>query len=259
MIKNFIKKYWKLGLIILICVVIGGIIALIFELTGATDIATLRVILEGVGWRKYIVFILIHISCDLLLSFFPFTSMSLILIGAIMFPWWINFIINAICVMCVSFLLYALGRKFGFKIGNKLVGEDEMNKAKNFFNTRGIVYLPVMFLFPFFPDDALCLVAGASKMKSWYFAICTCTCRIIGILTWCLVWLFFGQINVLDIFTTLINTLGVLTGSVIIICIILTLLMTIYFIIKIVKNLANKVDSYFLKKKEQAKLEEVEK
>lgn len=234
------------------CVAVGGIIALIFKLTGATDIETLRGIFEGVGWWKYIVFVLLGIVLDLVLSFFPFTSLSFIVVGALIFNWWTNFILNTICILAVSFILYFLGRKFGNKIGNKLVGEEDMARATRFLNTRGLVYLPVMFLFPFFPDDALCIVAGASKMKISFFSIVTCICRPIGILTLSLMFLLFGEVvSIMDIFTTILDTLGVLTGSVVIICMVLTLLMTIYFIVKIVRKLANKVDLMFIKRREQ--------
>jgi len=42
-----------------------------------------------------------------------------------------------------------------------------------------------MFLFPVFPDDALCLVAGMTKMRYWYFAIIVGICRTIGVATTC--------------------------------------------------------------------------
>ena len=45
--------------------------------------------------------------------------------------------------------------------------------------------LPLMFLFPVFPDDALCLVAGMTKMRYWYFALIVGICRTIGVATTC--------------------------------------------------------------------------
>jgi uncharacterized membrane protein YdjX (TVP38/TMEM64 family) len=44
----------------------------------------------------------------------------------------------------------------------------------------------MMFMFPIFPDDALCLVAGMTKMRYWYFAIIVLIFRSIGIVTICL-------------------------------------------------------------------------
>ena len=40
-----------------------------------------------------------------------------------------------------------------------------------------------MFLFPFFPDDVLCFVAGLSTISTTYFIIMIVICRIISITT----------------------------------------------------------------------------
>ena len=42
-----------------------------------------------------------------------------------------------------------------------------------------------MFLFPVFPDDALCMVAGMTKMRYWYFAAVVAIFRTIGIASIC--------------------------------------------------------------------------
>ena len=42
-----------------------------------------------------------------------------------------------------------------------------------------------MFLFPIFPDDALCLAAGMTKMRYRYFALITAIFRSVGIATIC--------------------------------------------------------------------------
>ena len=40
-----------------------------------------------------------------------------------------------------------------------------------------------MMLFPFFPDDILCFVAGLSSMSNGYFAVMIIVCRIISVFT----------------------------------------------------------------------------
>ena len=45
------------------------------------------------------------------------------------------------------------------------------------------IVLSFMFLFPFFPDDVLCFVAGLSSMSSGYFLIMITVCRIISVFT----------------------------------------------------------------------------
>lgn len=251
-IKVFFQKYWKLILTFTILIVLGAIVYVVLKYTGLADIDKIRAMLEEVGWWKYIVFVLLQVAFDFVLSFFPFTTMGFIGLGFILFPWWANGLLCALATLIISFINYFIGRRFGKRFGDKLIGAEEMAKAENFLNTRGTVYLPVMFLFPFFPDDALCLVAGASKMKFWYFSLVTLITRPIGVFTWAVMFKIFGEIiSIKGIVNNLIDKLGLETGVIMIIIIILVVLMTIYFIIKIVRKIANKVDFYFLNKKEK--------
>lgn len=251
-IKNFFKKYWKIMVVFLVLIAIGGIVELVLKLTGLNDMSEIQTMLENVGWWKYPVFVIVQVAFDFVLSFFPFTTMGFIGLGFLLFPWWVNGLLCALATLIISFINYGLGRKFGSKIGNKLMGVEEMKRAEHFLNTRGRVYLPVMFLFPLFPDDALCLVAGASKMKFLYFSLVTATMRPIGVFTWAVVFQVFGKmISIQGIVMSIISALGLEAGIVVIIAIVLVLLITIYFIVKIVRKLANKVDEHFLKKGEK--------
>ena len=51
-----------------------------------------------------------------------------------------------------------------------MIGKENANKYANMLNVKGKWIFVLMLLFPFFPDDTLCLVAGTTKM-SWKFFV----------------------------------------------------------------------------------------
>ena len=87
-------------------------------------------------------------------------------------------------MMIGSVLAFYLGRWFGKKfiywlVSDKDIVDKYLLKIKN----KGNVMLFFMFIFPFFPDDLLCSVAGILPIKSSSFIIMQVFTRGITILT----------------------------------------------------------------------------
>lgn len=80
-----------------------------------------------------------------------------------------------------SIVAFYIGRLLGYKVVCWLVGEDTINKWLKAVKNKDKIVLTFMFLFPFFPDDVLCFVAGLSTMSSKYFIIMIAVCRIISV------------------------------------------------------------------------------
>ena len=97
-----------------------------------------------------------------------------------------------------------------------------------------------MFLFPFFPDDVLCFVAGLSSMSIGYFSVMIIICRLISVF----ITAYSLNGNIIPY-----NTWWGLTIWGIII--ILTIILTIY----LYKN-GEKIDNYFKKLKLKRKVNE---
>ena len=135
-------------------------------------------------WWAYLVFILFQVIIAVLLVFVPATSMITILLGVALFgASWQCFLVCFSGVVISSLLMDILGRYGGARIVKWLIGEDEFNLAQNLLKTKKYTYLPFMYLLPVFPDDALCMVAGISKIKFWYHATIIVSCRGIGVTT----------------------------------------------------------------------------
>lgn len=81
-----------------------------------------------------------------------------------------------------SMFAFFLGRVFGVKLVVWMVGAKSFNKYQKILKGRDKMMLFLMFLFPFFPDDLLCLVAGVTSMSYFTFFMMQIVTRPIGIL-----------------------------------------------------------------------------
>ena len=76
-----------------------------------------------------------------------------------------------------------IGRFGGNKAIVKILGQEDYDEAKGLIQEKGMVYVPVMYLLPIFPDDAICMVSGATKMNFWVHLLEIILCRGIGCAT----------------------------------------------------------------------------
>ena len=108
------------------------------------------------SWYGWFIIIGMQVVITTLLCFIPGTSMAFILMVQAMFekPWQ-AFLVAFIGVMLSSLIMYLTGRLGGYKICKKLMGEEDAKKASELMNKNGLVYFPIMMMFPIFPDDAL--------------------------------------------------------------------------------------------------------
>ena len=133
------------------------------------------------GW---VFFIVLQIVLSMLLCIFPGVSMALIILSTeVIFPDapWQSFILCSISVYIASFTMYALGRFGGYPLCTALVGKEDCEKALNLLRDKGTFFFPFMMLFPFFPDEALTMVAGTTRMKLSWFVPSIVIARGIGI------------------------------------------------------------------------------
>lgn len=121
------------------------------------------------GW---VFFILLQTVLSMLLCIFPGVSMALIILSTeVIFPSapWQSFLLCFISVIIASCTMYALGRFGGYPLCVHLVGREDCDRALGLLRDKGTFFFPFMMLFPFFPDEALTMVAGTTRMKlSWF-------------------------------------------------------------------------------------------
>lgn len=179
-------KTWVKWVILIVCIaLITGIAWITLDSLGITSIDGLRTLIAGCGAWGWVVFILLQVLATTLLCFIPGTSMTFIIVSIILFGAWQGFIISLAGVILSSMVMFLVGRFGGEKIAIKIVGEESLKKSQDLIAVKSKIFLPLMFLFPAFPDDALCLVAGITKMRWWEFLLIVICCRTIGVATIC--------------------------------------------------------------------------
>ena len=104
------------------------------------------------------------------------------LAGGIMFGFLKGFLISVAAVFFGSVCAFLLGKKFGRPLVERIAGKKAVDKYMASVSSRQKIILFLMFLFPFFPDDILCLVAGLSAMRLPYFSILVLLTRPWGLL-----------------------------------------------------------------------------
>lgn len=99
----------------------------------------------------------------------------------------LNFVYVMIVIsayMCGCVVSYWFGRKFGIKAVKWCAGdEEEYDKWSNILNQKGRWIYLLTVIFPLFPDDLLCIVAGAVKLNFVFYTIANLIGRTIGLIT----------------------------------------------------------------------------
>ena len=132
--------------------------------------------------------ILVQAALTVLLCAIPGASMAMIVGVALMYKdeKWLAFVLCLLAVLCSSTIMFLIGKWGGKKAIDWIAGEGSTDKAMAIIKEKGTVYFPAAILLPGFPDDALCMAAGAIKMNPWFYSISVVVCKAIGVAT--LVW-----------------------------------------------------------------------
>ena len=94
----------------------------------------------------------------------------------------ISVVLSAYMVGCI--LAYWLGRWFGKRAVKWCAGsEEDYDKWSSVLNSKGKIWYFLTVLFPFFPDDILCVVVGAVKFNFGLYTIMNFVGRGIGLVT----------------------------------------------------------------------------
>lgn len=87
------------------------------------------------------------------------------LAGGLLFGFWTSFLVSTAAVIAGSAVAFLIARKFGRPIVYKLIGEKLTEKYLDKFSSHYRMALFMMFLLPFFPDDALAFIAGLTPVS----------------------------------------------------------------------------------------------
>ena len=184
--KEKLKKYLKILVVLLVVAAISVGIYFVLRHFGFTDADKLKGWIKSTGGWAVIVYILLRVLFTIFLSFVPACSMIFDLLSVATFDYYPPIVIFLICfasVVITSVIMDLIGRFGGNKAIIKILGKEDYEEAKDLVQEKGMVYVPVMYLLPIFPDDAICMVSGATKMNFWVHLAEIILCRGIGCAT----------------------------------------------------------------------------
>ena len=184
--REKLKKYIKILIVLLVVASISIGLYFLLRSFGLTDVEVLKGWLQKTGPWAILAYMVLRIVCTIFLSFMPACSMIFDLLSLAAFDYLPPFVIFLICfasVVITSVIMDLIGRFGGNKAIVKILGQEDYDEAKDLIQEKGMVYVPVMYLLPIFPDDAICMVSGATKMNFWVHLLEIVLCRGIGCAT----------------------------------------------------------------------------
>lgn len=176
------KLIYKLFLLSIITIALVLTFMYILKSIGFLDridsIQGFREYISSFGNYAVVLFIIIQFLQVVVL---PIPSFITVGAGVLLFGAFNGSIFSCIGIIFGSIVAFAVGRIFGVKVAKWLVGKDSLQKGLNIIKGKDKLVLTFMFLFPFFPDDILCFVAGITNISSSYFIIMIFIVRIITV------------------------------------------------------------------------------
>ena len=112
----------------------------------------------------------------------PIPSNFVAAAGGVLFGTGPAFLITFSAVVAGSLLTFSLARALGRDFADRLVSRKLSEKYQDILRAKAPVFLTLAFLFPFFPDDMLCILAGLTSLSLRRFALIVLLARPWGLL-----------------------------------------------------------------------------
>lgn len=145
----------------------------------ASSIEALRAYISRFAPYSYLFFFLVQFLSVVLA---PIPSNITAAAGGVLFGTWAAFFLTFGAVTAGSLLVFWLARVLGRDFADKLVSQKLSEKYRNILRAKAPVFLILAFLFPFFPDDMLCILAGLTDLSFRRFAVIVLLTRPWGLL-----------------------------------------------------------------------------
>lgn len=146
------------------------------------SVEALRKYVESYGKNAVWIFIVLQFLQVVVL---PIPAVITVAAGVLLFGAFKSAVYSCIGIIVGSLVAFFIGKVFGYKVAKWLVGKENLDKWLDVIKGKDKIILTFMFLFPFFPDDVLCFVAGITTMSPLFFIIMIFITRIISVFASC--------------------------------------------------------------------------
>ncbi len=144
-----------------------------------TDRDQIKSFVTSFGAGAPVVFIIIQILQVLLA---PFPGEATGFIGGFLFGTAKGFFYSSIGLTVGSLINFTIGRFLGKRYVRKLIPPAQLERIDNVVKRQGVIVLFILFVFPGFPKDYLCLLLGLSAIPLKIFIILVAIGRMPGTL-----------------------------------------------------------------------------
>lgn len=185
-LKPFAGKYKILTVVILCVLILLGYLygnplwkKLISLYNLITDKDQIKAVVTSYGSAAPVVFIIIQI---LQVLFAPFPGETTGFVGGFLFGTAKGFLYSSIGLTVGSLINFLIGRFLGKHYVRKLIPPAQLDRLDKIVKRQGVIVMFVLFVFPGFPKDYLCLFLGLSAIPLKVFIILAAIGRMPGTL-----------------------------------------------------------------------------
>ena len=150
----------------------------------ATSLEGVRAYIAQFAPYSSLCFFLVQI---LSVIFAPIPSNVVAAAGGLLFGTLPAFLVTFSAVVSGSLLTFSLARALGRDFAGRLVSQKLSEKYQSVLQAKTSTFLALAFLFPFFPDDILCILAGLTDISFKRFFLLAAIFRPWGLLAACMV------------------------------------------------------------------------
>lgn len=147
--------------------------------SAATSVDALRAYIDRFSPYSHLCFFLLQFLSVILA---PIPSNITAAAGGVLFGTWPSFLITFAAVAAGSLAMFSLARSLGRDFADRLVNRKLSEKYQAVLEAKAPIFLILAFLFPFFPDDILCILAGLTRISFRRFAMILLLARPWGLL-----------------------------------------------------------------------------
>ena len=148
----------------------------------ASSLEGLRTYISRFAPFSYLFFFLVQFLSVVLA---PIPSNITAAAGGVLFGTWPAFLLTFGAVATGSVLVFWLARVLGRDFADRIVSQKLSEKYQTILRAKAPVFLTLAFLFPFFPDDMLCILAGLTSLSVRRFTVIVLLTRPWGLLFAC--------------------------------------------------------------------------
>ena len=132
------------------------------------SVEELRALIDRAGAFAGIVFFLLQMLTVIIA---PIPSNVTMMAGALALGFWQAMLLGIAAIWAGSMLMFLLARRLGHRAVQRWMDHGIMEKYLPVIEEKQDMFLFLTLLFPFFPDDMLCILAGLTSMPAGRFAL----------------------------------------------------------------------------------------